>query len=418
MRCVQWGVVTLTSLLLIACGGSSSGSGGSDAAPDTMAQSRCSANSNDVNWQYLLEGKIESNGIVSQIKKLSEYNLFEKECDPTTAPNAGGFPYDLTTGLFTDYSSKYRFIFMPPNTSADYSEDEVLEFPVGTVLVKTFSMPKDTAIRGFKSDKDFVGEKLLETRLLIHREGGWIALPYVWNEDQTEAELHVSGKLLPMSIVHNGEQKDFTYAVPDIQTCKQCHQLTNDIDGTNVSRFAPIGPKARLLNRELEFSQGNQNQLAYMVENELLKGAPANLASIDTIPAFNESTDISAKTGAELEALAKGYLDINCAHCHRRTGDATNDGKAGYSGLKLEYWRDLVGGENEHGVCKIPIAFSVQGLAFDIVPGDAQRSILPYRMALTTAKRMPEAGRDLVHGEGVALINAWINSMPAQQCGQ
>ena len=361
MNFINRAMVLAFASVLVACGGGANSS-------DQASQSRCEAESGDVNWQLLLN---------EQAQNLSEYNLFQKDCDPTSLPNSGGFPYELTTALFTDYSSKYRYTFIPPNASAQYSEDEVLEYPVGTVLVKSFAVPKDTSLRGYQSDTDFTGEKMIETRLLIRREAGWIALPYIWNEEQTDATLHVSGKSIDMSIVHNGEQKDFNYIVPDIQTCKQCHQLTNTEGEQDVSRFTPIGPKARFLNRDMEFESGVQNQLAYMIDHDLLTGAPADLTSIDTAPAFEETTDISGKDAAELEKLAKGYLDINCAHCHRRTGDNTDDGKAGYSGLKLEYWRSFVGGENEHGVCKIPIAYSVQGLAFDVVPGNADESILP-----------------------------------------
>ncbi len=401
----------LLSFLLSACGSDSSNS---------QTGARCSANSQTVNWALLLEADAE---------KLSDYNLFEQSCNPTTQTNSGGFPYDLTTALFTDYSTKYRFIFMPPGTSAEYSEDEALEFPVGSVLVKTFSVPKNTSLRGFESEFGFDGETLIETRLLIRKETGWVARPYVWNDEQTEAELKLSGKSIATSIVHNGEQLDFTYAVPDVATCKQCHQLSSEIDGEDTSRFAPIGPKARLLNKSITYADGEQNQLAYMIENQLLTGAPADLTTINTIPNFSDSTDLSLKTSSELESLAKGYLDINCAHCHRRTvtetdigsdgkNDTLMDGKAGYSALLLEYWRDYGSHSNMHGECKIPIAYSVQGLAFDIVPGDSSKSIMPYRMTLQTAKRMPEAGRDLVHQEGVELINAWIDSMASDNCGQ
>lgn len=393
--------------LLAACGGSSG----------TSNNALCEATPGDVNWELLLD---------EQAAKLSEYNLFEKGCDPTTSPNAGGFPYDLTTGLFTDYSSKYRFTFIPPNTSAVYSEDEVLEYPVGTVLVKSFALPKDTSKRGYRAMSEFTSESLIETRLLIHRENGWIALPYVWDEDRKDASLHISGKVFATSIMHKGEKKSFNYGVPDIQTCKQCHQLTNtkEIDGedANVSRFAPIGPKARLLNRDFDFATGTQNQLAHMVEHGVLTGAPDDLSTIENIPTFTDGTDVTSKTNAELEQLAKGYLDINCAHCHRRTstddGSLKDDGKAGYSGLKIEFWREFDTNLVAHGVCKTPIAFTAEGVPFDIWPGDAAKSVIPYRMALSTAKRMPEVGRDLIHDEGIALVEAWINSMPAQDCGQ
>lgn len=404
----------LITALLTACGG---GSGSSDSDRSAQEAARCESVVAEVQWNKLL---------TENAPQLSDYQLFRQPCNPAGETNSGGFPYDLTSALFTDYATKYRYIFIPPGERAEYSEQEALEFPVGTVLVKTFALPRDTSIRGYEAITDSNQETLIETRLLIRREGGWIALPYLWNAEQTSAALHLHGKSIPVSVVHNGQQKDFSYVVPDIQTCKQCHQLTDTVNGEDTSRFTLLGPKARLLNRTLDYGildddAGEQNQLAYMIEHDLLEGAPADLTTIDTVPVFTDETDISDKTPAELEAMAKGYLDINCAHCHRRTGAApnvTNDGKAGYSGLKVEYWRSFEQNRNAHGVCKLPIAFSVQGLAFDIVPGHADRSVLPYRMELRTAKKMPEVGRDLVHEEGTDLIKAWINSMPAIDCGQ
>ena len=34
---------------------------------------------------------------------------------------------------------------------------------------------------------DLAHVRLIETRLLVRREGGWEALPYVWNAEQTDA---------------------------------------------------------------------------------------------------------------------------------------------------------------------------------------------------------------------------------------
>ena len=52
------------------------------------------------------------------------------------------------------------------------------------------------------------------------------------------------------------------------------------------------------------------------------------------------------------------------------------------------------------------------GNLYDIVPGDANASILLYRMKTKApGERMPELGRSLVHEEGVALIQQWINDM-------
>ena len=36
-------------------------------------------------------------------------------------------------------------------------------------------------------------EKIIETRIMIRKSDGWIFADYVWNEDQTEADLDLNG---------------------------------------------------------------------------------------------------------------------------------------------------------------------------------------------------------------------------------
>ena len=69
--------------------------------------------------------------------KLSEWRLFLDGIKP----NKGVVPYDLNTPLFSDYASKYRTIWMPTGTSATYRNDDVFDFPIGTVITKTFAFP-------------------------------------------------------------------------------------------------------------------------------------------------------------------------------------------------------------------------------------------------------------------------------------
>jgi mono/diheme cytochrome c family protein len=109
---------------------------------------------------------------------------------------------------------------------------------------------------------------------------------------------------------------------------------------------------------------------------------------------------------APLDARARAYLDINCGHCHNPKGAANT------TGLTL----DIATQEDHHlGICKPPTAAG-QGTGdhyFDIVPGHPDDSILPYRLSSATpGTMMPELGRSTVHQEGVALIRAWIASLP------
>ena len=73
-------------------------------------------------------------------EKLSQYGLFAG--DPAAQQPADGvIPYDLNSALFSDYAEKFRFIKLPPGTHATYRDDDAFEFPVGTVIAKTFAYP-------------------------------------------------------------------------------------------------------------------------------------------------------------------------------------------------------------------------------------------------------------------------------------
>ena len=68
---------------------------------------------------------------------LSDYGLFTDQRG--REPAAGVVKYDLINPLFSDYADKHRFVFVPDGQAASYVEGDVLDFPVGTVLVKTFA---------------------------------------------------------------------------------------------------------------------------------------------------------------------------------------------------------------------------------------------------------------------------------------
>ena len=70
-------------------------------------------------------------------ERLSEWHLLAAD-GRSLALNAGVMPYDLNTPLFTDYALKLRTLWMPDGKAARYREDRELDFPVGTILTKTF----------------------------------------------------------------------------------------------------------------------------------------------------------------------------------------------------------------------------------------------------------------------------------------
>ena len=103
--------------------------------------------------------------------KLSYYGLFDDIA--TQQPAAGVTPYELETPLFSDYTTKHRFLALPPGLTATWSDRDAFDLPVGTVLVKTFSYLADRRDPSSHETK-------LETRLLIHGSEGWHGASYVY----------------------------------------------------------------------------------------------------------------------------------------------------------------------------------------------------------------------------------------------
>jgi uncharacterized repeat protein (TIGR03806 family) len=306
-------------------------------------------------------------------ENLSDYGFF-KGTLKDQIPTDGVVLYTLNSPLFSDYASKLRFVRLPEGKSVSYNPDSVLQFPVGTAIVKTFYYP-------FDERNPEKGRRLMETRVLLHEAKGWVALPYIWNKEQTDAVLEVAGGSDQVSWIDAaGKKQSFEYQVPNMNQCKGCHERSGEM--------TPIGPSVRQLN--------DGHQLQHWETAGLLKGLPK-----DHIPALVNYSDASAS----LDDRVKAYLDINCAHCHNATGPARS------SGLYLD-WNSK--DRTAYGFLKPPVAAGrgSGNLSYDIVPGKPEQSILHYRMASRDpGVMMPELGRQLTHHEGVELVRSWIQSI-------
>jgi len=275
-------------------------------------------------------------------------------------PAAGVVPYRLNTPLWSDGADKLRFLYLPPGAQAKAAGEGLLGLPRGAALIKTFTF----------------GSRLIETRVLLHRAEGWTALPYQWNAEQTEARLVLGGARVAVA-TPTGEA--ISYAIPNKNQCKECHGLAGAV--------TPIGPKARNL---------APDWLA----------ALAKAGRLDVVPDVANRVPVwEARASEPVGAVARGYLDANCGHCHNAQGSASN------SGLDLRW--------EQHdpaalGVMKRPVAAG-RGAGdneFDIVPGDPEHSILAYRMASTEGGvAMPELGKATVDRDGVAAVRRWIAEM-------
>ncbi len=315
---------------------------------------------------------------------LSEYGLFEgKLADLKPAP--GVTPFDINSPLFSDYAWKHRVVKLPEGTSAVYDDSGSFQFPVGTVIAKTFYYPHDF-------NRPEQGRRLIETRILLHRESGWIGVPYVWNDEQTDAVSEVTGAITEVSWKHtDGTEISNSYVVPNLNDCKRCHQ---SLDG-----FEPIGTRARHLNKDYTYDHGLENQLGYWTRTGILTGAPSDPELAPRLAVWDDET-----TGT-VDERARSWLETNCAHCHHSRGPARNSGLFLMAGITDPY---------QMGVYKTPVAAGrgSGGRMYDIVPGKPDESILLFRLESThPGIAMPEFGRTLVHKESNELIRQWIAEM-------
>lgn len=313
--------------------------------------------------------------------RLSTYGFFSGEQNELI-PVEEVIPYKPASSLFTDYARKSRFIYFPEGKKAFLASNEI-DFPQGTILIKNFYYPKD-----FRKPEG--ARRIIETRLFINEEKGWVAYPYIWNDSQTDAILKVVGGEIEVSFTdYDGKDQVINYIVPNKNQCKTCHNKNESL--------APIGVKVQHLNNDLEFNSGKTNQLEHWTELGKLEGFEGEEAH----PAMINYED----KNLPLDDRAMAYLDINCSHCHNAAGPAST------SGLFLTYDQT---DPRKLGVNKIPVAAGngAGTFDFDIVPGKADESILTHRMNSTEVGiAMPELGRTTVHKEGVQLIKDWINGM-------
>jgi uncharacterized repeat protein (TIGR03806 family) len=225
-------------------------------------------------------------------QNLSTYNIFKDTLSDLT-PADDYHLMELSSILFTDYAKKQRLIKVPVGTQMERLNDGSINFPDGTILVKTFfyyNDERDTSL----------GKRIIESRLMIKEESTWNIATYLWNDAQTDATLKLDGLDTPVNWVNaSGQPVSTLYHVPNENECITCHQSN--------STMIPLGTKLRNLNREVERGGGTLNQI-----NHLQAVGVLNDFSVDQVPTIVDYNDLSNS----LADRGRAYLELNCAHCH------------------------------------------------------------------------------------------------------
>lgn len=224
---------------------------------------------------------------------LTQMGVFAGESMADLAPADGYHLLELESSLFVDGSDKQRLISLPEGSVITVDGSGLPVFPEGTTLVKTFFYPLD------ERDPD-LGRRILETRFLILTNGEWNVATYVWNDEQTEATILLDGAETTVEWTDSdGIAQSIDYQIPNENQCVSCHQQSEVV--------APIGPKLRNLNFDVERNDETVNQLEHFQSVGIVGDVdPASLESM--VDYFDESLPISER--------GRAYLDMNCAHCH------------------------------------------------------------------------------------------------------
>jgi uncharacterized repeat protein (TIGR03806 family) len=333
-------------------------------------------------------------------QKLSETGLFASTKDHT--PAAGLIPYSVNAELWSDGASKERFLALPGDSQIEF-ETEVYpqpapgappgwRFPADTVLVKTFSLemeagnPKST--------------RRLETRLLHFKPmpgtdevGGqfWRGYTYVWNDEQTDAELlDANGLDRKLTIVDPdapGGKREQVWRFPSRSECTMCHTF---------SAKYTLGVDTRQMNKDHDYGDAVANQLATLAHIGVFKEKlPKPIGELARLADYHDASQ-------PLNDRARSYLHSNCAHCHRKWGGGNAD-------FQLLHTLPLA----ETGTIDMPPGQGTFELADPkiLVPGDPQRSLIWHRMQLAGQGRMPHIASKKVDEEAVKLIGEWIKQL-------
>lgn len=333
-----------------------------------------------------IKGPVRIDFNLVPLPKLSDYGFFVGALR-NQKPSYKVIPYEPASSLFSDYAHKKRFVWMPKGTRATYNgDDNVLEFPVGTVFIKTFY---------YDNVQPTNSQKIIETRLLVRKNDEWKLYDYIWNAEQTEAFLDTdqNGVFVPITFTENNVSRSIEYKIPSQTECVTCHKINIQQTG---EKNTPIGPKPQNLNTIFNYGSFSRNQLEYWKRIGYIDNTLPNINTINSTVDWRD-------TSKPLELRAKSYLDMNCAHCHR------DGGHCDYVPQRLNFSNN---DSYTYGIC-LPSLFVIPDNPYVITPGDASRSELFYRITTNEgSEMMPLIGRTIIHDEGVDLIREYINSLP------
>ncbi len=328
-------------------------------------------------------------------RRLSNTGLFTSL--ERLAPSPGVHEYSINAHHWADGTSSQRWLAVPGTDAVTIDEKGNWRFPDGSVIAKTISI--DTIV-------DAEQPVRLETQVLHREDGSWRPYTYVWNAEQTDAELaSADGFTRTLQVADPESPNDVrqqTYRFAGRKECALCHNAWVEARTTifGVQTASLLGVHVNQLNREHQYATGPANQLRTFEQIGLLE------ADIETLTAASPPLADPYRESAGLNDRARAYLHVNCAHCHQEhAGGAANIVLTRSTPLEDTLTLGVRPTQGTFGISDARVISS----------GDPSGSVLLYRIAKLGAGRMPRVGSFEVDSQGVTLIADWIAQLPPGQ---
>lgn len=305
---------------------------------------------------------------------LSATGLFSDLAQLRAAP--GVIDYKTNSALWSDGAHKRRWVVLPGSEKIGFSPS-IWSFPVGTMTVKHFELPA----RGG-------GFTRLETRVMVHRPGGWVGYTYRWRDDQSDADLLLAGATAEIDTIdpETGATKRMSWRFPSQAQCMHCHtQATGRVLGLNTLQLNG--------NHTYESTGRSDNQLRALNYIGLFTYDIGDASMFAAMPNPSNTT-------ATLESRAKAYLDTNCSVCHRPGGPTPLN-------MDLRYSTPVA----QMNIVGVAASLPTASGALRVAPGNHAESDLWKRAAsIDSTIRMPTLGSTLVDEQAIKLLADWIDA--------
>ncbi len=282
-------------------------------------------------------------------------------------------PFAPAAELWSDGATKRRWMEVQGDSVITLAADGDFEFPVGTMLVKEFSL---------------AGQRV-ETRFLVRQvaDGHWAGYSYEWNANGTDATL----------VSENGASQAWgaqTWFYPSRSQCFQCH---------NTVANTALGPELAQLNNTIHYdaSDRDANQMDTLTNIGLVDAS----TYAPPYPALAPIGDTTRST----DERARSYLHVNCSICHRPNGPT-------FTPPDMRYevpFADMRLCNQDPTISDLEELITPQPPRPHLLtPDTPDYSEVYVRMQTTDTRfRMPPLARTITHDAAVEVIGDWINGI-------